>query len=144
MFGCDAYAHVPKDERGKFDSKTRKCVLVGYGAVTKGYRLFDVAEEKVIYSRDVHFNEEIKDCKDDGHKAGDSDTDYQLIIDLSSLANDKSDTQPYPEAPRKSTRERREPDYYGRIHGNLCEIHQQPVSFREAITSPDKKSGKLP
>ena len=77
VFGCD---HIPKDERGKFDSKTRKCVLVGYGAVTKGYRLFDVAEGKVIYSRDVHFNEQIKDLKDDGHKASNSDTDYQLII----------------------------------------------------------------
>ena len=25
VFGCDAFAHIPKDERSKFDSKTRKC-----------------------------------------------------------------------------------------------------------------------
>ena len=30
VFGSDAYAHVPRDERGKFDSKSRKCIMVGY------------------------------------------------------------------------------------------------------------------
>ena len=29
--GCDAYAHVPKDERSKFDSKTRRNIILGYG-----------------------------------------------------------------------------------------------------------------
>ena len=28
VFGCAAYAHIPKDERGKFDSKARKCILM--------------------------------------------------------------------------------------------------------------------
>ena len=41
VFGCKAYAHVPKDERGKLDSKAKKCILVGYGEDTKGYRLYD-------------------------------------------------------------------------------------------------------
>ena len=39
VFGCTAYAHIPKSERGKFDSKARKCILLGYGSNTKGYRL---------------------------------------------------------------------------------------------------------
>ena len=26
VFGCDAYAHILKDERAKFDSKTRKSI----------------------------------------------------------------------------------------------------------------------
>ena len=29
IFGCDAYAHVPKDERSKLDVKAQKCVLLG-------------------------------------------------------------------------------------------------------------------
>ena len=37
-FGCAAYAHVPKDERQKLDSKSRKCIFLGYGTDTKGYR----------------------------------------------------------------------------------------------------------
>ena len=54
--GCDAYAHVPKDERGKFNSKARKCILLSYGEETKDYRLYDVNEKKILYSRDVQFN----------------------------------------------------------------------------------------
>lgn len=29
VFECDAHAHVPKDEHGKFDTKARKCLLLG-------------------------------------------------------------------------------------------------------------------
>ena len=48
VFGCDAYAHIPKDERQKLDSKMRKCIFLGYGKETKGYRLYDPNEGKVI------------------------------------------------------------------------------------------------
>ncbi len=30
VFGSNAYAHIPKDERSKFDSKTRKCINHGW------------------------------------------------------------------------------------------------------------------
>ncbi len=48
VFGCDVFAHIPKDERSK--SKARKCILLGYGQETKGYRLFDTTQGKVIQS----------------------------------------------------------------------------------------------
>ena len=35
VFGCSAYAHVPKDERQKVGSKSQKCVLLGYGSGKK-------------------------------------------------------------------------------------------------------------
>ena len=57
VFGCDAYAHIPKDERKRLESKSRKCIFVGYGESVKGYRLYDPNRAKVIYSRDVLFNE---------------------------------------------------------------------------------------
>ena len=52
--GCSAYAHVPRAERRKLDSKARKCVLLGYGT---NYRLYDLGRMKVIHSRDVVFDE---------------------------------------------------------------------------------------
>ena len=55
-FGCTAYAHIPKDERKKLDSKTRKCIFLGYGTETKGYRLYDCERKGVFYSRDVKCN----------------------------------------------------------------------------------------
>ena len=56
-FGCTAYAHIPEDERKKLNSKARKCVFLGYGTVTKGFRLYDCERQRVIFSRDVKFNE---------------------------------------------------------------------------------------
>jgi len=81
VFGSDAYAHVPRDERTKFDTKTRKCIMVGYGNVTKGYRLYDATERKIVHSRDVQFNENIKQCRQ--NTQDDTGSDYQLTIDFS-------------------------------------------------------------
>ena len=57
VFGCPTYVHVPKVERHKPDAKSRKCVLLGYGANQKCYRLYDIEHMKVIHSRDVVFDE---------------------------------------------------------------------------------------
>ena len=35
VFGCNAYAHITKDERHKLDPKAKKCIFVGYGNETK-------------------------------------------------------------------------------------------------------------
>ena len=34
-FGCEAYAHVPKDLRAKLDFKLKKCIFVGYGGIQR-------------------------------------------------------------------------------------------------------------
>lgn len=35
IFGCDAYSHIPKDERSKLDPKGLKCQFVGYSETQK-------------------------------------------------------------------------------------------------------------
>ena len=57
VFGCQAYAQIPRDERKKLNSKSRRCILLGYGTETKGYRLYDPHRQKVFFSRNVIFNE---------------------------------------------------------------------------------------
>ena len=64
IFGCDAFVHIPKDERHKLDSKSKKCIFLGYGEQTKGYRLYDPEKKIILYSRDVKFNEKEKEAKD--------------------------------------------------------------------------------
>ena len=57
VFRCQAFV-IPKGERKKLDSKSRRCILLGYGMNTKGYRLYDPLKKKVFHSRDVIFNEQ--------------------------------------------------------------------------------------
>ena len=57
IFGCIAHAHIPKDERGKLDAKSKICIFLGYGSATKGYRLYDSNKNKILHSRDIIFQE---------------------------------------------------------------------------------------
>ena len=79
VFECGAYAHIPKDEQGKLDSKARKCILLGYGQDTKGYRLYDPLQRKVLRSRDVRFDEREKIEVVTGDNTG-----RHLVVDFSS------------------------------------------------------------
>ena len=127
VFGCMAYAHIPKDECGKFDSKACKCVLLGYDEFTKGYRLYDPQSKKIIYSRDVRFDEQpedtVIDCKPE------QNTDRLISVDCDDAENDDTDDHEhsdYEQPPqlqeslpqlRGSNRTRRSPIYYGQqIH----------------------------
>ena len=55
VFGCICYAHIPKDERKKLDSKAREAIMLGYVTEVKGYRLIHL--QKIFFSRDVIFDE---------------------------------------------------------------------------------------
>ena len=37
IFGCICYAHIPKNERQKLDSKSEESVFLGYGTEVQGY-----------------------------------------------------------------------------------------------------------
>lgn len=57
VFGCPAFAHIPKDKRSKLDPKSTECIMVGYSAESKAYRLFSPKDSKIIICRDVTFME---------------------------------------------------------------------------------------
>jgi len=56
FFGCNAYAHVPKEKRKKLDDKNVKYIFIRYNTETRNYRLVDPQEKKVIISRVVVFD----------------------------------------------------------------------------------------
>ncbi|XP_074353045.1 uncharacterized protein LOC141692213 [Apium graveolens] len=58
VFGSIAYMHVPDQKRSKLEDKSKKLVCIGYNKKTKGYKLFDPDQKKVVVSRDVLINEE--------------------------------------------------------------------------------------
>ena len=55
IFGCKAFMHVSKEERKKWDSKTDKCIFIGYSILNKGY---DPKARIVHVSRDVLLQED--------------------------------------------------------------------------------------
>lgn len=59
VFGCLAYAHIPKTKRKKLDDRSRKCVFLGYASSKKGYGLMDLLRQTVFTSKDVRFEEHI-------------------------------------------------------------------------------------
>jgi hypothetical protein len=58
VFGCKAFAHIPKENRRKLDAKATKCIFIRYCSKFKAYKLFDPATHKVFASRDVLFHEQ--------------------------------------------------------------------------------------
>ena len=57
VFGCVAYAHVPKQIRGKLDDQSEKCIFTGYSEQSKSYKLYKPITKKTIIKRDVVFKE---------------------------------------------------------------------------------------
>ena len=57
LFGCPTYVHMQSGEHSKLDSKSRKCVFLGFEKGVKGYRLWDPISKKTVTSRDVIFDE---------------------------------------------------------------------------------------
>jgi transposase InsO family protein len=56
IFGCLVYQHIPNQLNSrKFDTWTRKCILLGYAP--NGYRLWLLEERKILVGHDVIFDE---------------------------------------------------------------------------------------
>ena len=146
VFGCQAFVHIPKDERKKLDSKSRRCIFLGYGVTTKGYRLYDPMKKKVCYSRDVIFMEDkynqlkpeeeaerrvyLEYSDEPDETADNPEPLHQSTIDYSDESDEAADN---PElAPlRRSTRKRRSPDYYG--HQCNLSITEEPKCAEDAL-----------
>ena len=52
VFGCDSFAHIPKERRKKLESKLEKCIFIGYKDGVKGYKVWNLATRYAVYNRD--------------------------------------------------------------------------------------------
>ena len=57
VFGSICHAHVSEMKKNKMDHKSEICIFVGYNNNTKGYRVFNVNNNKLVVSRDVKVDE---------------------------------------------------------------------------------------
>lgn len=56
-FGCIVYVHIPLHLRTKLDTKTIKCIFLGYSSTQKGYKCYCPITRKMFVSLDVTFDE---------------------------------------------------------------------------------------
>jgi hypothetical protein len=82
------YVHIPKQKRRKWDVKSKRGIFVGYGAETKGYRVFFQDSHSVEISRDVIFGPMTSDKSDAGTKVSSS------ILSESELVEQLVDNEP--------------------------------------------------
>lgn len=57
VFGCVCYVLAQSVHGDKLDTRSNKCVFLGYCSTKKGYICYDVASQKVIVSCHVCFEE---------------------------------------------------------------------------------------
>ena len=51
-FGCSTFVHV---NNGKLESRSKRCLFLGYKPSVKGYMLWDPKVSKVMINRDIIF-----------------------------------------------------------------------------------------
>jgi transposase InsO family protein len=131
VFGCTAFAH---QNQGKLESRSIKCVFLGYPQGTKGYRLWikDGSGFKTMNSRDVVFNE----------------FDFPCIVETNPLAGQErptSTTTDYIESlnqvePVRSTSPQPQQSATSEAPTERCEDQEgTPVQeFAEATSDPDE------
>ena len=57
VWGCIAYAQVPKETRKKIDKTAQQCMFIRYTETTSQYRLYDPTRKRFFISCDVVFEE---------------------------------------------------------------------------------------
>jgi hypothetical protein len=149
VFGCDAYVHVPKENRSKLDKKAEKCIFIGYKDGVKGYKLWNPETKKIVYSRDVVFRE-VKDVsKQEFLPTQDEPEKIELELDdLKSESSEEEEEEEEPHTPvlRRSVRDRRQPERYSRPdfcpNFDLSITNDDLRTVREAVNSEDSKLWK--
>lgn len=157
MFGSIAYLHTPKEiVGGKFESRSKKCYMMGY--CPNGYRLWCPEDRKLLFGRDVIFDEtkftveaenfydkslpnqtEMHDQGGDAQNSRDNDDTRNpsrvLTDDHSDETSDAGSEEEIPqkqgdnEGLRRSARTRRKPNHLD----NYCAIALSAENFLDEV-----------
>jgi hypothetical protein len=63
VFGNIAWAHIPDEKRKALQSKSEKCIFVGYSEDVKGYRLLQSHCNEIIIRRDFKLDANLLVCE---------------------------------------------------------------------------------
>jgi hypothetical protein len=151
VFGCDAYVHVPKENRSKLYNESEKCIFIGYKDGVKGYKIWNPETKKFFYSRDVVFRE-VKDVsKQEFPLTQDEPEKIELELDDAKSesseeeeveeAEEEEKEEPHTPILRRSVRYRRKLERYNppdfRSNFALSINDDDPRTVREAVNLED-------
>ena len=118
IFGSTTYTLIPEAKRQKLDSRSAKCILLGYDeeAGSKVYRLYNPATKRVLSSRDVIINElpgEEKVSHGQDRKRG-SEVEYSLPEEKEKESGEQTfERSLEPIAPLQQSPEEPNPEEFG-------------------------------
>ncbi|UYV81527.1 hypothetical protein LAZ67_20001435, partial [Cordylochernes scorpioides] len=143
IFGCNAYMHIPKENRKKWDNKSIKLMFLGYENTSKNFRLWDWKTRKIRISKDVTFDE-----KATPHSDRESTKPKEIIFHINSAPDESpvattnfpvqemlpvSDISSHPMITRS------------KVSNSQCNfaLADEPSNYIDAITSSDSERWKL-
>ena len=154
VWGCEAY--VKKLQPDKLEPKAEKCVFIGYPKETIGYTFYHRSEGKIFVAKNGSFLEKEFLSKEVTGRKVELDEVVEPSLEIaSSAAPEEVPVVPAPireEAndddhetsvvvatePRRSTRTRTTPDWYGPVMSvMLVDNTDDPETYEEAMMSPD-------
>ena len=144
VFGSLCYSHVPKDERKKLDSKAQEAIFLGYSLETKGYRLYNPIAQKVYFSRDVIFDEMNFQRKIEEPEENESTTRVEIgLNEMEEISDTETTEAEHNSNPtRRSSRQRKAPEYYGEWINVANRIKEEPKTVKEALNGENQVEWK--
>ncbi|GFS84219.1 retrovirus-related Pol polyprotein from transposon TNT 1-94 [Trichonephila clavipes] len=158
-FGCVAYFHVPKVLRNKFEVPGRRGIMLGYARERRGYRIYDIKNQKVIEKRSVKFNEYLKRERNEMNQNTEMGVLYNFDINNGpgAIENDNSIPLQTTSSPRtgriqipvlelNDVQNQIPVRRSERLKSKLMSVHlvnNVPNSYFEAENSADSKNWKL-
>ena len=126
-------------------------MFLSYSENRKGYQLYDFQKQRVVFSHDVVFNEiasgfekepnDLKPYVKIDLEGIDSRTSAEPDEERAESGNEQEESTENLVQLRRSSRERRRPDFYG-TYVNATDSVVEPVTVEEALSSVDN-TGKL-
>lgn len=135
--------HLQSGERSKLDSKSKKCVFLGFEKGVKGFRLWDPISKKTVTNRDVIFDEAFMLKQNEAETCDDSPQEkltVEVEFDENSSPSDKGDVEIDPQQQQEES--------YSIAKGREERVHKAPqrygfedmISFALIISSGDPLS----
>ncbi|UYV72725.1 hypothetical protein LAZ67_10000411, partial [Cordylochernes scorpioides] len=144
IFGFNAYMHIPKENRKKWDNKSIKLMFLGYENTSKNFRLWDWKTRKIRISKDVTFDE-----KATAHSDRESTKPKEIFFqigggpDESPVATPNIPVQEMPPVSDISSHPMITRSKVSNSKCNFALLADEPSSYVDAMASSDSERWKL-